>query len=452
MSSSTVINTNVRALNSHRNLTGVGGKQDKASKRLSSGKKINSAADDAAGLAISTKMKAQIRGLDMAYKNSQDATSLIQTAEGSLSEINNMVQRIRELTVQASTDTNTGGTASDRSKMADEIDQLLEEITNMAGRTEFNTKVLATGKYTLGSNLIKYSDGSKITAATGVKNVNVEDFTLYAADGSESGYVKGGKAVSFDNGDNYYIKKITNTGDETIEKISAANLYKLVDSDTTKNTELKDKLTVSVLSADDLKTSKQGVLYFETSKGQKYALKNDLALADAAADLTDEAMKTAIIDKSALTFQIGANNKSDDASKTRQSITLNISSVTADELFQKVTKEGVKNAQAVISDVVRSENSTADDIAAVLDAIDAGLDVVTSQVSKLGAVQNRLEYTANNLQVSSENLSQANSRIEDADMAKEMTNLTAANVINQAAVSMLAQANQAPQNILQLLG
>lgn len=285
MSSNTVINTNIRALNSHRNLSSVGSKLSKASQRLSSGKKINSAADDAAGLAISEKMRAQIKGLDMADKNAQDAISLIQTAEGSMSEIESMLQRMRELTVQASNDTNA---TADRDKIAEEITQLQEEITDMAGRTEFNEKKLATGTY--------------------------------------------------------------------------------------KNT---DK---------------------------------------------------------ALYFQIGANNG--------QSIKLNIATMTATALGVDEIAKGVKD---------NGKNNDGAGISALIDTIDTAISTVSSQRSNLGAKQNRLEYTSENLEISSENLSSAKSRIEDADMAKEMMNVTAQNVLQQAATSMLAQANQSTSQVVSLL-
>lgn len=282
MASNTVINTNIRGLNSHRNLTGVGNKLSKASQRLSSGKKINSAADDAAGLAISEKMRAQIKGLDMASKNAQDAVSLIQTAEGSMSEIESMLQRMRELVVQAANDTNM---TADRGKIADELTQLQDEITNMAGRTEFNEKVLATGSYATQS----------------------------------------------------------------------------------------------------------------------------------------------------LNFQIGANSN--------QKIDLTIKSLTAESL-------GVDK----IASGVAAKTATYSSITTMIDTIDTAISAVSDEVSKLGAKQNRLEYTDNNLKVSSENLSAAKSRIEDADMAKEMMNVTSANVLQQAATSMLAQANQSISQVTQLLG
>lgn len=139
----TVVNTNTLALTSYRNLSNVSRTQGKASARLSSGKKINSAADDAAGLAISQKMTAQIRGLDMAYKNAQDASAMLQTTEGNASEITNMVQRIRELAVQSANDTNT---TSDRAKLQAEVSDLKKEIGEMAGRAEFNALKLSTDK------------------------------------------------------------------------------------------------------------------------------------------------------------------------------------------------------------------------------------------------------------------------------------------------------------------
>lgn len=310
--SSTVINTNVMALNTYRNLTNVSTNQERANQRLSSGKKINSAADDAAGLAISEKMRAQIKGLDMASKNAEDAISLIQTAEGSLSEIDSMTQRIRELAVQAANDTNTSTEAenaaagSDREKIAKEILQLQDEITKMAGRTEFNTKVLATGAYASGQSFLNFQIGANA-----------------------------------DNG-----------GTQSID------------------------LHIGSVSATGL------------------GLSGDAAFSDNAA------ISAASVGSIGSLVSVGS--------------------------FTQITQS--------------------------LTIIDRALEKVSTERANLGAKQNRLEYTNNNLKVSSENLSSAKSRIEDADMAKEMMNLTSANVLQQAAISMLSQANQRPQSVLQLLG
>jgi len=179
--SNMVVQTNVLALNAHRNMKGVGGMQEKASSRLASGFRINSAADDAAGLAISEKMRSQIRGLDMASKNSQDAISLIQTAEGGMQEIDNMIQRIRELVVYAANDTNdpdNGGTdagkfsgiqAGDRQKIQDEINSLMKEIDSMAGRVEFNKKTLIDGSFE--ANKLQLTEGLKLQDAQATASV-----------------------------------------------------------------------------------------------------------------------------------------------------------------------------------------------------------------------------------------------------------------------------------------
>ena len=199
--SNTVVNTNVLAINSHRALKNVGNAQAKASGRLSSGLRINSAADDAAGLAISEKMRGQVRGLNQASRNSQDGISLIQTAEGGIQEVNNMVQRIRELVVQAANETNQ---AEDRDKVQTEIDQLKNEIDAMTGRVEFNSKKLINGDLSSGGvtfqvganqnqlmnvkidamNVAGLSIGSvDVAAATGASAISAQLGTLDAAIG-----------------------------------------------------------------------------------------------------------------------------------------------------------------------------------------------------------------------------------------------------------------------------
>ena len=290
--SNMVVRTNVMAINSHRSLKQVGIQQSKSSARLSSGYKVNSAADDAAGLAISEKMRAQIRGLDQASTNAQDAISLIQTAEGGMQEVDNMIHRIRELTVKAANDTlDKEANIGDRQKVYDEVNQLLKEIDAMSTRVEFNKKKVIDGSY----------DGS--TAA-----------------------------------------------------------------------------------------------------------------------------------KPALHFQVGAN--------ASQKMEVTIGSVSVKDLTS--TNDLAKKLEKIA-------DGTGSEISALLKEVDKALEHVTQQRSRLGAAQNRLEYTMKSLDISSENLSASESRIRDTDMAKEMMSLTQANVLQQAATSMLAQANQAPQSVLQLL-
>jgi flagellin len=287
MASNTVVQTNVLAINSHRNLGIIGANREKASAKLSSGYRINTAADDAAGLAISEKMRSQIRGLDMASRNAQDGISMLQTTEGGLTEIDNMIIRIGELVTEAANDTNT---VEDREKVQLEISELIQEIADMGERVEFNT--------------------------------------------------------------------------------------------------------MSVLN---MKTAK--------------------------------------------TFQIGANSG--------QGIMFNFSDVNVTS--DVIDKLGTVLNAARQAGVDKSTN-TFSDISSELDAsVDEALKYVTEARARLGAVINRLEYTNRSLQVSSENLSAAESRIRDADMGKEMMQLTKSNILQQAGVSMLAQANQSPQSVLQLL-
>ncbi len=292
--SNMAINTNVLALNSHRALKNVGAAQAQASGRLSTGSRINSAADDAAGLAISEKMRSQIRGLDMASKNSQDSISLVQTAEGGMTEVGNMVQRVRELVVQAANDTNE---VNDRQKIQNEIDQLLDEVDAMSGRVEFNEKKLLNGSYA----------------------------------------------------------------------------------------------------------------------------------------------------SSGLTFQVGAN--------ASQTISLKINGLDTKTLGLTTTTTTGSGSAAVTTTNRAINVATADGskISSMITVANTAVTKVADERAKLGAVQNRLEYTIKSLDISSENLAASESRIRDADMAKEMMKLTKTNVLQQAATSMLSQANQAPQNVLQLL-
>ena len=268
-----IINHNMMAMNSHRQLGVNSTNQSKSTEKLSSGLRINRAGDDAAGLSISEKMRGQIKGLNQASRNAQDGISLIQTAEGSLDEVHSMLQRMRELSVQAANDTNV---TADRQAIASEITALTEEITAISTRSEFNTQKLLNGSF------------------------------------------------------------------------------------------------------------------------------------------------------SGKTFQIGANSG--------QTIKLSIAAMNAGALsIDKVSVGTTSKAQAATT------------------SINKALETVSKQRSALGAVQNRLEHTIKNVDNSAENLQAAESRIRDVDMAKEMMEFTKSNVLNQAAQAMLSQANQLPNQVLQLL-
>ncbi|USB32838.1 flagellin Hag [Paenibacillus sp. YPG26] len=296
-----IINHNIAALNTHRQLAVNTGNTNKSIEKLSSGLRINRAGDDAAGLAISEKMRGQIRGLDMASKNAQDGISLIQTAEGALNETHSILQRMRELAVQSSNDTNTD---KDRGALQSEVDELAKEITRISNTTEFNTKKLLDGSA---------ASGSGVT--------------------------------------------------------SSANL----------------------------------------------------------------------------TFHIGAN--------AGQSITLEIKAMDSSTLGVSASGAGNASATGTTAAAVTGgiSISTQASANAAITTINTAIETVSTERAKLGAYQNRLEHTINNLNTSSENLTAAESRIRDVDMAKEMMSQTKNNILAQAAQAMLAQANQQPQGVLQLL-
>ncbi len=409
--SNMAINTNILALNSHRALKGVGNQQTKASTRLSSGYRINSAADDAAGLAISEKMRSQIRGLDMASKNTQDAVSLIQTAEGGMQEIDNMLQRIRELTVQASNDTNdqdntdtTSTAQGDRTKIQDEINQLIEEIDSMAERVEFNKKKVISGDYAKGTPT------QKATLKSAKATLETQSSALVTAFGNSSVQTALGSLITAAEAD----------GTDSDDVLAAANSLK----DATTASEIASAYTAledAITAYSGSETYTAPTLSLTAYEAAVTAVNNAQAAIDAS-------------DVEGLYFQVGANSN--------QKMELSINSLKSDAL-------GIGDGNGTSN--INVVQATGKDITAILDTLDTALTYVTTERSKLGAAQNRLEYTQKSLDISSENLTASESRIRDTDMAKEMMNFTQANVLQQAATSMLAQANQSKQGILQLL-
>ncbi len=386
------INHNLSALNAWRQITMSDSDMKKVLERLSSGLRINRASDDAAGLAISEKMRSQIKGLNMAIKNSQDAISLIQTAEGALNEVHSILQRMRELSVQAATDTNTD---VDRSSIQSEIDQLREEIDRISKSTEFNTKKLLTG----GIEKFRAKGDAKVVAQG---NINV-DFGFASAQASivegtyviEVGQFSGTVSSPLD-------VRVTLVGVNSTE-ITIANY--------TAGAVVIGGLTITWSST---------VFDINQFNG---ALPRD-AVIDAAV-IRVEGMNTS---GSQLVFQIGSNEGANMIAGI-DAVDSKSLSLTTSKL--KVTTQ--KDAQFAIS------------------LIDGAIHKVSNIRSDLGAIQNRLEHTIANLGVAAENLTAAESRIRDADMAKEMMEFTKTQILMQSGMSMLAQANAQPQNVLQLL-
>ena len=387
------IQHNIAALNTHRNL---GANQATASKnleKLSSGFKINRAGDDAAGLAISEKMRGQISGLDMASKNASDSISLIQTTEGALNETHSILQRMRELAVQSANDTNV---SEDRESLQKEIDQLKEEVTRISTDTEFNTQKLLNGDFkekvfhigANGSQNIKLSVGDSSSSALGLSEkgeINSSGKLEYKkAGGTSATATFSGSGQSISGG------KYSTTAGEGLTavevKVSGGKAYGS-DGKEISGTKIIGKVssgTTTIYKNDTTAAIKTKAGYYDTDK-------NLIKAAD-----------TAIANGTK--FEFGG--------------------------FDITTQKGADSAIKTIDSAIKSVSDTR---------------------SNLGAVQNRLEHTINNLGATSENLTAAESRIRDTDMAAEMMAFTKNNILTQAAQSMLAQANQQPQGVLSLL-
>jgi flagellin len=559
------INTNVAALNTYRQLTANNAATAKSLEKLSSGFRINRAGDDAAGLAISEKMRAQIRGLDQATRNSQDAISLIQTAEGALSENHSILQRMRELAVQAASDTNV---TLDRQEIQKEVNQLTSEINRISNTTEFNTMKLFNGSRsntlvinvtTAAENLggaaitpsaadVTYSGGASIapTFSGNVISITADSGNLFQGTnysgtmdiwlsggqlqisgfGSGSGTLQGAISGSFSiaadaNGQYsfsglgvsfkitsvsgwasgitnkiFYEKPVTiavdtslstaQTGWSTITLgVSASGgSFNNVLSGTAVTlasgmTEGYYKVSIVSNSTGDsgsIQITRSGLDGVQSTIALISGVQSGFAFSDQGVSFTlgttlgifasgglgsggtgvisfnvlNEVRTSGGTDNS-LVLQIGANQN--------QSLSLDMSDMKSIALgISSASAGGNYVAAANVTDGTNSTNSefslnltTAAGASNSITIINSAIEKVSAERSKMGAVQNRLEHTINNLGTSSENLTAAESRIRDVDMARQMMEFTKTNILTQAAQAMLAQANQQPQGVLQLL-
>lgn len=576
-----IINHNLMAMNAHRQL-GIGNTMGaKSMEKLSSGYRINRAGDDAAGLAISEKMRGQIRGLNQASRNSQDAISLIQTAEGALNETHAILQRMRELAVQSSTDTNT---EIDRGEIQKEINQLTSEINRIGNTTEFNTMKLLNGDKAITTKTTSTTtstttvdsktydvifaagvDTSNVkgevpTIVDGAGNENKIGFTagefawdnvdnsgtntltitktadgnlkidIAAVDGDgnklavaddyaevqDGYYVYNANGVNFkiseddfaamDDADHIDINLSTavNAADTATQKDLTGGIGTLsswdqnVDDGTngysnaaiaagividgtkimegagsvkidgaTLGTDGSAKITVTIFAEDGTtELSKDEYTFATAADTQNWTYNNHgvsftLAHTDAVTlELTQDldttttentTTTTSVESDKSLAFQVGANENQSmslDINDMR-AVALGISSASAGSGF--TAAESVTNGTNNTTVEFALNVTSAPDAAKAITTIQAAIDKVSAERSKVGAVQNRLEHTIKNLDTSAENLQASESRIRDVDMAKEMMEFTKNNILQQAAQAMLAQANQAPQGVLQLL-
>ena len=392
------INTNVQAINAQRNLSMTNVKMGKALEKLSSGLRINRAADDAAGLAISEKLRAQIRGMQQATRNSQDGVSMIQTAEGALAEVHSILQRMREVTVQAG---NSTLSTDDRTAVGEELLALKNEIDRIGSSTKFNGQALLTGALntTLGG-----ATATDIVVGDAISNNVASAVDVSSADANTTytfTYVGATNALTLTNGTTNVAQTITfGTAGVAGEK---------------------------VLNFDQL-----GVKL--TLVGPAEANADDLGTALVAA--ADDTIVTAA-GNAAATFQVGADSGQTMSVSFTDMRSTAIGSGVGNEISDKIT-----NNQAVSTTALAST---------LLTTIDDAITDVSTQRGALGASQNRIEHTIAAQGIVVENLSASESRIRDADIASVSSQLVTQQILQQAGVSVLSQANQSPQVVLALL-
>lgn len=512
----------------------------KSMEKLSSGLRINRAGDDAAGLAISEKMRGQIRGLDQATANSQDGISMIQTAEGALNETHSILQRIRELADQSANGTNTD---ADRKSIQDEVSQLKSEIDRIGNTTEFNTQKLLNGNLksdgtatvgqdtTTGAIVAKLTAGSiagnLTTAVSGdfVKetikvdgtdiDVNWQNLTseqqsvLTTVSGSSDDTAQAkaakliedtinaaidssGKSVShvhaYVDSSNKLVIESGTKGTDSKVTAGSAGIVKVMTNSATGNagTSTYNGTSVSNGASNDYLVTVNGNTMKVTPGGSGYANGDDMAdvatqmqtdinaaisshnTAAGAASSADPGYITAVKVNATkdgrfeIVSESGAVSLADKTGKSEVS-DLGLSQAQTNSagnggmVFQiganrgQTIQFGIGDMRSAALGIAGVDVSTKAGAQAALDTIDKATAIVSAERGKLGAIQNRLEHTINNLSTASENLTTAESRIRDVDMAKEMSAYSKNNILSQAAQAMLAQANQQPQQVLQLL-
>ncbi len=460
-----VIYNNLMADNSNRFLKINSAGQASSMEKLASGLRINRAADDAAGLAISEKMRNQVSGLNQASRNSQDGISLIQTAEGALAESQAMLQRMRELSIQSMNDTYTD---ADREKINLEVQQLLQEIDGIADKTEFNEQRLLAGDGDGAVTLSFVSDaGNNYTDMTlaeleaelevqqeildeldveaelaAVTDILNELDTLFAATGIDADTELYIKTTSTNGSITSVVDTTTNSGttfeDMTTEqKLALYDVLKnnpsatLTDSSSAATIEYDSVASAGATAYDALATAITDAIangYAGTINDVEDLMTtlNEIETIEEAIEAAEKGFNTEIAGSLTFEFHVGANEN------------------------QKISVEiAAMGVYALALEEV--DMSTKELASASLSLVDSAIESISEQRAILGAAQNRLEHTIKNVDNTSENLQTAESNIRDTDMASEMVILTKFNILSQASQSMLSQANQLPQNVLQLL-
>lgn len=392
------INTNVSAMNAYRNLSMTQNDMSKSLEKLSSGLRINRAADDAAGLALAEGLKSQVGGLTVASRNAQDGIGVVQTAEGALTEVHSILQRMRDLAVQAGNDSNN---AESRGAIKTEVDGLTAELGRIAENTNFNGNKLLNGSTQTMSFQVGAGGDESSQIAVNLSGANVQAV-------ADTLGVVGGAGTRFD------IAAFDAATGAPTDLAEAEYSFSSV----------KDGVTTTVAVTPDGGADNA----FASVDEFAAALNAD---SDFAANFTASVVKNE--NGTGTGILVKANNGGD----------VDVTDPAGG---------GLGAGTAITGGAAGLDFSTADGARAAIGAIDAQIKSISSARSELGAVQNRFESTIKNVNVSIENLSAAESRIRDTDMAKEMADYTRSSILSQAGTAMLAQANQMNQGVLQLLG
>ena len=407
------INTNIQSLNAQRNLGTSQSSLSTSMQRLSSGLRINSAKDDAAGLAIAERMSAQVRGLNQAQRNANDGVSLAQTAEGALSTIGGNLQRIRELAVQSRNATNS---ADDRAALQKEVTQLKEEIGRVAKTTSFNGTNLLDGSFTAQEFQVGANQGQTIKV-DGIVNANIDQLGTWES--VDTPTVSGKLALDATNGD---VKAVaTGSSKDVTLKIAGIDITATMKNLGASNVDF---------SADEVARALDAKIAEKSADLAKAGVSISGSLAKGTLQITNSGNSDVT---AALTGTTGDALSEDGAAAA--------ASATVTKAAPGKTENGFAGLD--ISSVQGADNA--------IKAMDAALKSVNSARADLGAIQNRFESVVSNLSVNSENLSASKSRIMDADFASETANLSRSQILQQAGTAMVAQANQLPQGVLSLL-
>ena len=479
-----VVQHNLTAMNANRMLGLTTSSQAKSTEKLSSGYRINRAADDAAGLSISEKMRKQIRGLDQASTNAEDGVSCVQTAEGALTEVQDMLQRMNELAVQAANGTNA---ESDRAYIQSEIDALVTEIDRVAETTKFNETYLLKGdgiggKYVqLGTSATSTASGLSMvgndqTAAQGKANYSTDRDVAFKVDAtadfsadSTGTLTVGNKTYNLSEyediddladaiSSNTRIASVDLEYKNGVSATSTSTAFSLVEKN--QSTTVSGDVTFQVASTTTAATAGQSIKIDDITVTFDVAVKIDAESGDTVFDeaTTIQNIKSAMADQNisytekdgVFTVKLGATMTVNAATQVDDlDFNLHVGADSSDTNKISVGIAAMSSDGLGVSGIkVTSEKNATD----AIDVIAQALTKVSKQRSDLGAAQNRLEHTINNLDNVVENTTSAESRIRDTDMAEEMVKYSNLNILAQAGQSMLAQANQSNQGVLSLLG